>query len=105
MAENERDHAGGGMGYGPFGAMIIASTVMIFGPVYLDIYAPDHLPFSQTGIALYTGGAMAIITLALIQGMYTNRKVDRVVVSGTASRSQGEPDLAVQRSRSATSRE
>lgn len=87
MAKNMNKHeGGGGMGYGRFAAMIATSTVVMFGLMYLNTYALDHIFFSQTRMwmALYMGGAMAIIMLAFMLGMYTNRKTNIAIFVGAA---------------------
>ncbi len=87
MAKNMNKHeGGGGMGYGRFAAMIATSTVVMFGLMYLNTYALDHIFFSQTRMwmALYMGGAMAIIMLAFMLGMYTNRRTNIAIFVGAA---------------------
>ncbi len=75
---------GGGMGYGRFAAMIATSTVVMFGLMYLNTYALDHVFFSQTRMwmALYMGAAMAVIMLAFMLGMYSNRKANIAIFAG-----------------------
>ena len=77
---------GGGMGYGRFFAMIATSTVVMFGLMYLNTYAMDHVFFSQTRMwmALYMGAVMAIIMLAFMLGMYSNRKINTAIFAGSA---------------------
>ena len=78
-------HSGkAGGGYGRFLAMIATSTVMMFGLMYLNTYAIDHVLFSQTRMwmALYMGGVMAIIMLAFMLGMYSNRKANIAILVG-----------------------
>lgn len=57
-----------------FLAMIATSTVVMYGLMYLNTYALDHVFYSQTRMwmALYMGGAMAIVMLAFMLGMYAN---------------------------------
>ncbi|WP_281823649.1 DUF305 domain-containing protein [Jannaschia rubra] len=76
----------GGSGYGRFLAMIATSTVVMYGLMYLNTYALDHVFFSQTRMwmALYMGGMMAIIMLAFMLGMYSNRKVNIAIFGGAA---------------------
>ena len=71
-------------GYFRFFAMIITSTVVMYGLMYLNTYALDHVFFSQTRMwmALYMGGTMAIIMLAFMLGMYRNRKVNLAIFLG-----------------------
>ncbi|MBB5723363.1 hypothetical protein FHS72_003008 [Loktanella ponticola] len=86
MAKNMDKHESGSMGYGRFGAMIATSTVVMFGLMYLNTYALDHVFFSQTRMwmALYMGGVMAIIMLAFMLGMYTSRKANIAIFTGAA---------------------
>ena len=73
-----------GGGYGRFLAMIATSTVVMFGLMYLNTYALDHVFFSQTRMwmALYMGGAMAIVMLAFMLGMYSNRRANIALIVG-----------------------
>lgn len=76
------------MPYSRFGAMIITSTVIMFGLMYLNTWEGSHVWFSQTRMwmALYMGGAMALIMLLFMLSMYTNKKANLaiVLVSGLA---------------------
>ncbi|MGB7404162.1 MAG: DUF305 domain-containing protein [Pacificimonas sp.] len=66
------------MSYGRFAAMIFTSTVIMYGLMYLNTYALDHVFYSQTRMwmALYMGAMMAIIMLAFMLGMYKKSKVN-----------------------------
>lgn len=79
-----KNHASGGGEYGRFLAMIATSTVVMFGLMYLNTYSLDHVFFSQTRMwmALYMGGIMAIIMLAFMLGMYSNRKANIAIFAG-----------------------
>ncbi|MDT0683089.1 DUF305 domain-containing protein [Roseicyclus sp. F158] len=72
--------------YGRFAAMIATSTVVMFGLMYLNTYALDHVFFSQTRMwmALYMGAVMAIIMLAFMLGMYGNRRINIGIFAGAA---------------------
>lgn len=74
------------MTYGRFFAMIATSTVVMFGLMYLNTYALDHIFFSQTRMwmAMYMGAAMAVIMLAFMLGMYANRRVNFAIFAGAA---------------------
>ena len=76
-------HRSGGS-YGRFAAMIATSTVVMYGLMYLNTYALDHVFFSQTRawMALYMGAAMAVIMLAYMLGMYANRAVNAAIFAG-----------------------
>ena len=78
------------MSYGRFGAMIATSTVVMFGLMYLNTYALDHVFFSETRayMALLMGATMAVIMLAFMLGMYTRQGVnDRDLRSAALSSS------------------
>lgn len=62
--------------YAKFGVMIATSTVVMLGLMYLNTYAIDHIFFSETRayMAVVMGAAMAIIMLAFMGKMYTDRK-------------------------------
>lgn len=66
------------MSYSRFFAMIIVSTMVMFALMYLNTYSWDHVFFSETRgfAALYMGASMAIIMLAFMLGMYTNRTMN-----------------------------
>ena len=74
------------MSYWRFFAMIITSTVVMFGLMYLNTYALDHVFFSETRsyMALYMGAVMAVIMLAFMLGMYTNRTANIAIFAGSA---------------------
>ena len=84
MDHSDRDKSHGSMSggsYGRFAAMIVTSTVIMFGLMYLNTWAMDHVFFSQTRMwmALYMGGAMALIMLAFMLGMYRNQRANMIV--------------------------
>ncbi len=67
------------MKYSRFAAMIITSTIAMFVMMYLNTYAVSHIWFSETRIymALYMGAGMAMIMLAFMLGMYSNKRLWR----------------------------
>ncbi len=69
------------MSYSKFLAMIATSTIIMFGLMYLNTFAWDHVFFSETRsyMALYMGAAMAIVMLAFMFGMYTNKTANIVI--------------------------
>jgi uncharacterized protein (DUF305 family) len=73
--------------YAKFGAMIATSTVVMFGLMYLNTYALDHIYFSETRayMALVMGATMAIIMLAFMVGMYTKRGVNTAIFLGSVA--------------------
>src|SRR5215475_10622120 len=62
--------------------MIVVSTVVMFGLMYLNVYALDHIWFSQTRMwmALIMGAVMAIIILGLMWTMYENTRANIAIV-------------------------
>ncbi|HSG40332.1 MAG TPA: DUF305 domain-containing protein [Thermoanaerobaculia bacterium] len=73
-------------GYTRFGAMIATSTVVMWGLMYLNTYQLDHVIFSETRfyMALIMGATMAIIMLAFMLKMHTNRRVNAAIFAGGA---------------------
>lgn len=73
------------MAYSRFLAMIATSTIIMFGLMYLNTWDISHVWFSQTRMwmALYMGAAMALVMLAFMLGMYTNRKANLAIVVGS----------------------
>ncbi|MDY8110135.1 DUF305 domain-containing protein [Fulvimarina sp. 2208YS6-2-32] len=74
------------MTYTRFGAMIVTSTILMFGLMYLNTYALDHVFYSQTRtwMAIYMGAVMAIVMLAFMWSMYTNKTANIAILVGAA---------------------
>lgn len=74
------------MKYSRFGAMIATSTIVMFVLMYLNVYSSAHVHWSETRayMAVVMGATMAIIMLAFMLGMYTNRKVNLAIFAGSA---------------------
>ncbi len=74
------------MSYGRFAAMIGTSTVIMFGLMYLNTYALDHIFWSETRawMALLMGATMAVIMLGFMWSMYQNSAVNLGIVAGAA---------------------
>ncbi|MHA6326915.1 DUF305 domain-containing protein [Roseivivax sp. CAU 1753] len=74
------------MSYARFALMIVTSTLVMYGLMYLNTYALDHVFFSETRsyMALYMGAVMAAIMLAFMLGMYTNRTANIAIFAGSA---------------------
>lgn len=64
--------------YGRFGAMILASTIVMFGLMYLNTYQLDHVFFSETRMymALLMGASMAVVMLGFMLGMYKDKRAN-----------------------------
>lgn len=73
------------MSYIRFLAMIVTSTVVMYGLMYLNSYALDHVFFSETRLymALYMGAVMAVIMLGFMLSMYDNKTLNMVIVAGS----------------------
>lgn len=67
-----------------FITMIGASTLVMFGLMYLNTYSMDHVFFSQTRawMALYMGGAMAIVMMLFMLGMYDDSRKNIAILIG-----------------------
>jgi uncharacterized protein (DUF305 family) len=71
--------------YTRFGAMIVTSTVVMFGLMYLNTYSLNHVYFSWTRVfmALIMGATMALIMLGFMQSMYSARRTNISIVGGS----------------------
>ncbi|GGH36766.1 protein of unknown function [Cribrihabitans marinus] len=67
-----------------FLAMIATATVIMFGLMYLNSYALDHVMFSETRLymALYMGAVMAAVMLAFMLGMYKSKAANLAILLG-----------------------
>ena len=70
------------MSYARFGAMILVSTIVRFGLMYLNTFALDHIFFSQTRLwmSMLMGAVMAVIMRAFMLGMYKNRTANLAIL-------------------------
>src|SRR5687767_9669849 len=70
------------MSYARFALMIATSTVVMFGLMYLNTWALDHVFYSQTRswMALLMGSAMAMIMLGFMWSMYSNRMANIAIM-------------------------
>lgn len=73
------------MSYARFGAMIVTSTVVMCGLMYLNTFALDHIWFSQTRtwMALLMGAVMAIIMMGFMWAMYKNSWINTGIIGGS----------------------
>ena len=58
--------------------MIVVSTILMFGLMYLNTYAFEHVMFSQTRtwMALIMGAAMALVMLGFMLSMYPSNSIN-----------------------------
>lgn len=73
------------MSYGRFAAMIVTSTVVMFGLMYLNTYALDHVTYSQTRtwMALLMGAVMAIIMMIFMWSMYRKKATNAAIIAAS----------------------
>lgn len=72
--------------YKQFAAMIVTSTIVMLGLMYLNTYQLDHVFFSETRafMALIMGAAMAVIMLSFMLKTHTNRRLNIGIFAGSA---------------------
>jgi hypothetical protein len=72
--------------YTRFGAMIVTSTVVMLGLMYLNTYQLDHVFFSETRtyMAIVMGASMAVVMLIFMLPMLTNRRMNIAIFVGSA---------------------
>jgi len=75
------------MSYARFAAMIATSTVLMFGLMYLNAYALEHVWYSQTRtwMALVMGAAMAIVMMGFMWSMYKNKAANVAIIVAAAA--------------------
>lgn len=73
--------------YARFALMIIVSTLVMFGLMYLNVFRVAHVHFSETRafMALIMGSAMAVIMLGFMLHMFDRRRANVVVVVVSAT--------------------
>lgn len=74
------------MSYTRFGLMILSSTVVMYVLMYLNTHAPEHVFYSETRVymAIMMGGAMAIVMLGWMRGMYPSAAANAAILAGGA---------------------
>jgi len=86
QSSKPQDRSVPSMNYGTFFMMIAAGTIVMYGLMYLNVYAADHIFFSQTRawMAVIMGATMAIVMLAFMWSMYPNKSVNIGILAGSA---------------------
>ena len=72
--------------YARFAAMVVTSTVVMFGLMYLNTYEVEHVFFSETRayMAVVMGAAMAMTMLGFMLHMLKNRQANvAILIVGT----------------------
>ncbi|MCH4812605.1 DUF305 domain-containing protein [Vreelandella neptunia] len=74
------------MSYWRFVAMVATSTIIMYGLMYLNTYAFDHVFWSETRawIALVMGAVMAVVMLSFMLNMYQKKKINIAIYAGSA---------------------
>lgn len=72
--------------YWRFGAMIITSMIVMFGLMYLNTYAWEHVRWSETRfyMAFIMGAAMAVVMLSFMLNMYKDSRINFGIFLGAA---------------------
>ena len=72
--------------YVRFGLMIATSTVVMFVLTYTNVYALDHVRWSEERfyMALLMGGAMALVMFAFMRSMMYKNRIYNVVIVAVA---------------------
>ena len=73
--------------YAKFGWMIVTSTAVMLGLMYLNTFQLGHVYFSETRafMALIMGATMAVIMLAFMLGMYKDRARNVWIMAGSVA--------------------
>ena len=71
--------------YWRFAAMIATSMIAMFGLMYLNTYALEHVRWSETRfyMTFIMGAAMAIIMLGFMLNMYKDTKINLAIIAGS----------------------
>jgi hypothetical protein len=67
-----------------FGAMIATSIVVMYLVTYLNVFDVAHIHFSEERVymALTMGGAMGVVMMAWMWGMYADRRWNIGIIAG-----------------------
>jgi uncharacterized protein (DUF305 family) len=74
-----------GMSYWRFAAMIATSTMLMYGLMYLNTYAAEHLFWSETRawMALVMGATMSVVMLISMIDMYKKMALNLAIFGGS----------------------
>ena len=74
------------MSYWRFVAMVATSTIIMYGLMYLNTYAFDHVFWSETRawMGLVMGAVMAVVMLSFMLNMYQKKKINIAIYAGSA---------------------
>ncbi len=82
----EQHNGGDGSSYWRFMAMVATSTLIMFGLMYANTYATDHVFWSETRfwMMFMMGAMMMAVMLLFMWGMYKNRTKNFVILGVAA---------------------
>lgn len=71
--------------YKNFFTMIGVSSMLMYAAMYLNTYAWDHVFFSEMRLYmnLLMTAIMAVVMLSFMRHMYTDRKINQLIVGGS----------------------
>ncbi|WP_208559036.1 DUF305 domain-containing protein [Marinilactibacillus kalidii] len=71
--------------YAKFGLMILTSTIVMYGLMYLNVFEIADAKFSQTRVfmAILMGAVMAIIMMLFMWKMYKNKKLNSIILAAS----------------------
>lgn len=74
------------MSYWRFGAMVTTSTIIMYGVMYLNTFAFEHVLWSETRawMALLMGAVMAVVMLSFMLNMYPKKAINIAIYAGSA---------------------
>lgn len=86
QTDHETDTHHSGTSYGRFHAMVGTSTALMFGLMYLNTYAFEHIYWSETRfyMTFVMGATMAVVMLLFMWGMYRNMATNAAILLGSA---------------------
>ena len=72
--------------YLKFGIIILTSTFLMYWLMFLNVFQFEHITLSETRIymALIMGSVMAIVMMVFMWPMYKNKKVNSIILAGSA---------------------
>ena len=84
---SRRHEAHGSSHYPRFAAMVVASTLVMFGLMYLNTYELGHVFFSETRLymALVMGASMALVMLPFMAHMLPSRRLNAAILVASLS--------------------
>ena len=74
------------MSYTRFAVMIVTSTIVMYGLMYLNTYTFDHVAYSQTRtwMALLMGAVMSIVMLGFMWSKYKGGRIKVTIIAASA---------------------